>query len=570
MADNIDELVVDFVTSHNGQRDYYAGRNIAAEMQAIARGEEQVAQKSGRVKQKTAELGREMRKTTTQATLLSRAFKVFGAYLAVGKLKAYADEWTNIKSILSLVTDGEEARLRVQERLFKLSQNTRQDIGSTVDLYRRISVSTEQLGLSEEKRLSLVEAINKALIIGGGTTAGNNAALIQLGQGLASGQLRGQELNSVLEQAPRLAQMIAEGMGIRQGQLRDVAKEGKLTPDVVLNAILKQAPKVDDEFEKMAMTIGQALTKLNNSFGHFLNSLNECAGITSIVSSAISLLADAFDVLAKHTQYVATIIGGLLIKRLITMRRIFLESRAPIGSMRNALQMLVSGEVIGGLKALAVAGKAAIIPFLKFALIAYAVEVVFKLLKELWKWFNGEENIFTHLGAAFEENKAEILKWFSEAKQWFVDFGEGFADALTYPFEKFWEFLLKLGEQIGEWIANIVIFIKEGISNAWDSAKGTVKGWFGSDDNERKEPRKNPAASVSNTPYIPKVPQAPIPATPINTNSNQSYNDNKTINITINEAKDGQAAYTRLSNVFDASQNQTPFRLATSGLGYSR
>lgn len=569
MADNIDELVVDFVTAHNGQRDYYAGRNIAAEMQAIARGEEQVAQKSGRVRQKTAELSREMSKTITQATLLSRAFKVFGAYLAVGKLKAYADEWTNIKSILNLVTDGEEARLRVQERLFKLSQNTRQDIASTVDLYRRISVSTEQLGLSEEKRLSLVEAINKALIIGGGTTIGNKAALIQLGQGLASGQLRGQELNSVLEQAPRLAQMIAEGMGIRQGQLRDVAKEGNLTPDVVLNAILKQAPKVDDEFKKMAMTIGQALTKLNNSFGHFLNSLNECAGVTSIVSSLISLLADAFDVLAKHTQYVATIIGGLLIKRLITMRRVFLESRAPIGSMRNALQMLVSGEVIGGLKALAVAGKAAIIPFLKFALIAYAVEVVFKLLKELWKWFSGEENIFTHLGAAFEENKAEILKWFSEAKQWFIDFGEGFADALTYPFEKFWEFLLKLGEQIGEWIANIVILIKEGISNAWGSAKGTVKGWFSSND-EKEEPRKNPAVSVSYKPYIPQVPQAPIPATPINTNNSQSYNDNKTINITINEAKDGQAAYTRLTNVFDASQNQTPFRLATSGLGYSR
>ena len=194
---------------------------------------------------------------------------------------------------------------------------------------------------------------------------------------------------------------------------------------------------------------------------------------------------------------------------------------------------------------------------------------IFKLLKELWKWFNGEENIFTHLGAAFEENKEEILKWFSEAKQWFIDFGEGFADALTYPFEKFWEFLLKIGEQIGEWIANIVILIKEGISNAWDSAKGTVKGWFSSDD-EKEEPRKNLAASVSYKPYTPQVPQAPIPATPINTSNSQSYNDNKTINITINEAKDGQAAYTRLTNVFDAGQNQTPFRLATSGLGYSR
>lgn len=404
MADNIDELIVDVALGRNGRRDYYAGRNIEAEMNAIARGEEKVIKTNKRLSKSNKEV-------SNSGFALGKSFRFLAAYLATDKLIKYADEWTNIKSVLNLVTNSEKERIAVQERLFAISQKTMQGMSGTVDLYAKITRNAENLNLSQEKRLQLTEAINKALIIGGGSTTSNQAALLQFGQALSMGNLRGQELNSILAQSPRLAQMIAEGMGVKTADLKNMGAKGQLTSDKVIAAILNQTPKVNREFNKMGITVSQAFTKLNNAFGKFINNLNETTGAANILAKGISGLASALEFLADNTEIVAIILGGLLLRKLTILRAVFLESRFAIGTMTRALQVLISGEIINGLKAVGVAGWKAVAPFLKFVAIAELVIQTIKMLKGEWNWYaEAIDDI--------ERGMHDTLNWIGEKTGW--------------------------------------------------------------------------------------------------------------------------------------------------------
>ena len=157
---------------------------------------------------------RAINNTSILSKSFSRMFGFIGGALALNSLKNYADEWTNIESTLRLVSGTEEERLRVEEKLFDISQRTRQSMTSNVDLYRNMTMATEKLNISEENRLKIVETIGKSLAIGGGGSASQQAALVQFGQALSMGRLRAQEMNSIISQTPRLGKALAAGMGM--------------------------------------------------------------------------------------------------------------------------------------------------------------------------------------------------------------------------------------------------------------------------------------------------------------------------------------------------------------------
>lgn len=364
--DNIDQFVVETIFKDNG----------------AIKGFTILDQQQKKVVSNNKQIAKTNKEVTASGFALGRAFRTIGAYLGLREITRYADEWTNIKSILSLVTDSEKERLQVQERLFNISQETRQNMLSTVDLYRRITTATESLGLSEQKRLQITEAINKAIIIGGGSAASNQAALVQLGQGLASGQLRGQELNSILEQSPRLAQMIAEGMGLQVGQLRTVAAEGALTPDKVLNAILNQAPKVNVEFSKMGKTVGQAFVVLGNSLGQFINKINEMTGASQGLANVIIFLA-------KNLDKVALVITAAFIPSIIRaiplLDLMFLNLASGMG-LFSSLKFAVLA-TLPAMRAWVATAWAMSAPFLKIiAVVELAIQAI-KMLKGEWNWY---------------------------------------------------------------------------------------------------------------------------------------------------------------------------------------
>lgn len=237
-----------------------------------------------------------IRSTNMLGVSLKKVFGYLGAYFGTKALVNFADEWKNIDSILRLVTSDERQRLELQNNIFAITQRTRQEMVGTVDLYRRITVATEKLGTSEADRLKTTETINKALLIGGGSRASNMAALVQLGQGLAADALRGQELNSILEQSPRLAQAIADGLGLAVGDLRQYAEKNRgIRAKQVMDALLSQAAKIDSEFSNVNLTVGQSITMLNNSFGRLISGVDKANGLTDNLAGGIGNIAKILD-----------------------------------------------------------------------------------------------------------------------------------------------------------------------------------------------------------------------------------------------------------------------------------
>lgn len=226
---------------------------------------------------------------------LPSVFTAIIASMAVREVVRYADSMTLVNSKLKLVTRNSGELVDVQKKLFDIAQESRVGYEDTVDLYSRMARSTKELGLSSEELLGITDTISKTLIISGGSAESMNAALVQLGQGFASGQLRGQELNSVLEQTPRLARAISDGMGIAYGDLRKYAEEGKITSEALINAIKTQTSSVNSEFSNMTMTVGQSVTQIDNSFMQLVGSVDDATGATSLLSGTFSSLSSVMD-----------------------------------------------------------------------------------------------------------------------------------------------------------------------------------------------------------------------------------------------------------------------------------
>lgn len=250
-------------------------------------------------------LGNAAGNTEQKTNSLGRAFGGLRGVLAglgfgllASELISMADTFTNMQSQIRLVTTSTAELAAVQTRLFEMSQNSRVSYEGTVDLYARLARSTKALGVSQESILTVTDSINKALLVSGTSSAQASGALMQLGQAFASGTLRGDELNSVMEGMPRVATMIAEGMGITVGELRKLGAQGKLTGAEVFNAIMKMKDSVEVEAAKMPMTFGQSMTVLRNSLKQFVGNANETLGITKNLSAFIALLANNLDVLA--------------------------------------------------------------------------------------------------------------------------------------------------------------------------------------------------------------------------------------------------------------------------------
>ena len=226
---------------------------------------------------------------------LTTALKATVAAFAVDRLIEFSDAAANIENRLKLVTSTTQELTQAQSALFKISQETGQSFQSTADLYSRLARVTGRLGVSTAELEEVTRSLGKAIAISGSTSESANAAIIQLGQGFAAGVLRGEELNSVMEQTPRVAQAIADGLGITIGELREYGKQGKLSAQTVFEALQSQAGVLEEEFARTSRTIGQSFTILENSGIRLAGIINQVAGANESLGGAIRDVAAALD-----------------------------------------------------------------------------------------------------------------------------------------------------------------------------------------------------------------------------------------------------------------------------------
>lgn len=185
-----------------------------------------------------------------------------GAGLAVKGLIDITDQYKSLRGQLNVVSGSQEELNASWKDLVQLSNDTRVPLESTVNLYARLKRSNQNLNLSQSQLLTFTKAINQAFVVSGASSGEASQAIIQLSQSMAKGVLNGDELRSVMEQAPRLSIALADGLGVSIGALKNMGAEGTLTAEKVAQAMLKMSGSIQADFDKMPETVGQALTKL--------------------------------------------------------------------------------------------------------------------------------------------------------------------------------------------------------------------------------------------------------------------------------------------------------------------
>lgn len=184
-----------------------------------------------------------------------------------------ADQSKQLTAQLRLATNASGSFAQAQADVRRIAGETRTGLAETAQLYATFQRNSRELGITQEESARATETITKAFKISGATAAEAAGGLRQFLQGIQSGTLRGEELNSVLENAPRLARALADGLGVTIGQLREMGQEGKLTGREVLDALAGAAEGIDSEFEQMPKTFDEAMTTLHNAavitFGGF-------------------------------------------------------------------------------------------------------------------------------------------------------------------------------------------------------------------------------------------------------------------------------------------------------------
>lgn len=208
----------------------------------------------------------------------------FGAKAILDQARA----WQDLNGALGLVTNNASELLKVQTQLFDVANATKAPIEATANLYIRLSRSTD---FTQKRVLALTETISQAVALSKATPEAARAALFQLGQGFAAGALRGEELNSVLEQTPELAKAMADGLGITIGELRKLGAEGKLTAELVAEGLENSAARVAEEFGSIPLTVSQSITQVGNETLRFIGKMDDATSATATLAAGISSLA---------------------------------------------------------------------------------------------------------------------------------------------------------------------------------------------------------------------------------------------------------------------------------------
>ncbi|MGR8932214.1 MAG: tape measure protein [Gammaproteobacteria bacterium] len=264
----------------------------------------------------------------------------------LGRLGRVADGYKNLQARLGLVSDNQDEFNIAMRETARIANDTFAPLDETAKLYGKIETAVKQLGGSQETALARTETIAQAIAIANEGAVSSSAGLQQFGQALASGVLRGDEFNSVMENTPALAQALADGLGVPITQLRTMAEAGELTADRIINALGNAAPKVAEQFAKVPLTISRAWTLVENQFQTYIGTADAAYGASANLANGIKFIADNFGPLASTAASVAVIYGITLVQGLVKSGAAMLDNAAAARAKMIADRELLAGEVM--------------------------------------------------------------------------------------------------------------------------------------------------------------------------------------------------------------------------------
>lgn len=239
------------------------------------------------------------------------------AGLAIKQSIAYSDAVTSINNKLKLATANSTELANATQRLFQISNESGSSIETNVELYAKMERATRSLNVSQEKLLSVTGSITKAFAISGASTQEASGAMRQLGQALGSGALRGDEFNSIAEQAPIILEAVSKATGQTAGELRELAAEGLISAEILIESLDRYKDKIDTDFSTATKTYAQKLEIATNNAIKFVSENDTITSSVARVGDGIVLLSENIDTIVVAAEALSIILISRLTPALL-------------------------------------------------------------------------------------------------------------------------------------------------------------------------------------------------------------------------------------------------------------
>ncbi|WP_276681184.1 tape measure protein [Thalassolituus oleivorans] len=351
------------------------------------------------------------------ADLQRNAIALFGVTKGtqlIGDLARMADEYTNLSARVKLAV-GEGAAF---EQGMKDIRDTANDVGGALssvgELYVTLNRATRELNYSQQQVADLTDTISKSFLVSGSSAQAADAAITQLAQGLQSGVLRGDEFNSVMEQSPRLAQAMTDALGVTRGELRAMAEDGKLTTELVLNALQSQSAAIAEEAAKMPDTIGRAMQRVQNEFMVAIGEMDQAVGASALVAEALSGVAANMETVIDMLELAGEVATAALLKKYVPA--VVASSTAMLAAAKNGTLFAGSMTAVGASATRAGTAMGFLKGNLALAAFVFAIDQVGKLAFKLIELSDAAEDL-KKSEAALNDMNAELVKAYGDISE---------------------------------------------------------------------------------------------------------------------------------------------------------
>lgn len=303
----------------------------------------------------TGQLNNKLKQTKTELNGVSQQLNGFksqllgftaiaGVSLGAKSILLDADAMTSYQARIKLVSRTNNEAKGTFRELMDISNETGNAFKSTAELYTRVYRALGDKANSAEL-LQFTRTLQQMVVVSGALPEEAKSAIIQLSQGLASGTLRGEEFNSVAEQMPIFLEVLQKSLGKTRAELRKMAEDGELTPQIILSATKEAAAEIEKQYQSMPLTIGRAGAHFGNAWTEYLNKTDNAISLTATVAAAISGLANNLDLFGNVALVVAAVAASRFVAGMVQSAVAMARNAAVTAASNNTLVARAAIEV---------------------------------------------------------------------------------------------------------------------------------------------------------------------------------------------------------------------------------
>lgn len=300
----------------------------------------------GKLHSEFGKLHNSVTRTVYKIRQMMTLFAAFaGTTISTGAIVKAMDSYTNLQNRLKLVADSQAQVNQLTKEMFDIAKRSRASVEDTAIAFSRFDLALKSVGRSQKDSLMVTETVNKMIAMSGKGSQEAGAALLQLSQAFSKGKLDGDEFRTVAETMPLLMDAIAKKMGVTRGELLELRKQGKLTLDVMIEAIRDAQPEVDKQFSSYKMRVSDSLTELKNRWVKFWGEMESKYSISQKISNGLMLIANNFHVLeniAVPAMQVLSVWAGVKLVTALKTMSFSMAGIAPVVSVVAAALYLLA------------------------------------------------------------------------------------------------------------------------------------------------------------------------------------------------------------------------------------